>query len=288
MPDIEPNDEQAEEGNGEPAGGGRPVWLGTVSFGLVSVPVVLLSAHRPKKIALHMVSTDGHPLSRRYFRADTTHQLAPDDIVRGYEVKKGKFVTIEDDELERLAPEKTRDIDLRVFVPADEIDPIYFERAYYLAPDGGNTKAYKLLARVMEESGRAGIATFVMREKEYLAAILAEKGILRVETLRFANEVRSPKYVGLPRPAKPKPADVKRVESAIKRLARASVDKRELVDPSIHRMEKLAKKKARAGDDVVKVTVPEQDAGKVVDLVERLRESLRKGGGGKKGRARAS
>ena len=275
MPDIEPRDDDEREGDG-PARGGRPIWSGTVSFGLVSVPVVLLSAHSPRRIPMHMVSDEGQPLSRRYFRRDSTHQLSADEIVRGYEVKKGKFVTIEDDELARLAPEKTRDIDLTVFVPADQIDPIYFERAYYLAPDGGSTKAYKLLARVMEDTGRAGIATFVMREKEYLAAILSENGILRLETLRFADEIRAAEEVGLPKPVKPKPADVKRIERVIARLTRASLDRKELKDASLDRMEQLAKKKARkGGEDVVKVELPDEDDGKVVDLVERLRASLR-------------
>ena len=273
MPDIEPMEDSEDRGGRS----GRPIWSGTVTFGLVSVPVTLMSAHRPKRIPLHMVDEGGQPLSRRYFRQDSTHQLTQDEIVRGYEVKKGKFVTIEDDELERLAPEKTRDIDLRVFVPAEQIDPVYFERAYYLAPERGNTKAYKLLARVMEETGRAGVATFVMREKEYLAAILSENGILRLETLRFADEVRSAKQVGLPKPVKPKAADVKKIEASIKRLTKKSLDKRELVDRSLERMEQLAKKKARKGDDVVKVELPDDDDTQVVDLVERLRESLRAG-----------
>lgn len=257
--------------------GTRPIWSGTVSFGLVSVPVNLYPANATNRVALHMVSDDGTPLARRYFRPRDNKELSSDDIVRGFEVKKGKYVVVEDDELERLAPERTRDIDLRQFVKASEIDPIYFERAYYLVPaNAGAAKAYKLLATVMEEEQLAGIATFVMRAKEYLTAIIAENGVLRAETMRFANEVKDPKDIGLPKPVKPRPADVKKIVAAMKRLAKPSLSERELVDKSAERLEQLAKKKAKTGEGVVKVELPEEEReANVIDLMERLRESLR-------------
>ena len=271
MPEHEPMDELDD------VTGGRPIWSGTVTFGLVSVPVNILPANASKRRSLHMVAEDGRPLARRYFRTRDDKQLSPDDIVRGFEVTQDKYVVLDDDELERLMPERTRDIDLRQFVKASEIDPIYFERAYYLTPVG-SAKAYKLLARVMEESELAGIATFVMRAKEYLTAILAENGILRAETLRFADEIRAPGRIGLPKPARPKPADVKRIEAAVKRLTRTSLAEDELVDRGAQRLEQLAKRKAKQGEDVVKVELPEEEQqGNVVDLMERLRESLKAG-----------
>src|SRR6185436_16804809 len=115
-----------------------------------------------------------------------------------YEIAKDKYVVVTDEELERLEPEKSRDIDLRHFVKAEEIAPMYFEHAYFLAPAGGSLKAYQLLAETMERKGRAGLATFVMRDKEYIVAILAENGILRAEILRFPDEIRTPKEIGLP------------------------------------------------------------------------------------------
>jgi DNA end-binding protein Ku len=274
VPDIVSLDETtASDG----ASNGRPLWSGTVSFGLVSVPVNLLPANQSGRVALHMVTEEGHPLARRYFRPRDDKEIANDAVVRGYEVKKGRFVVLEEDELERLAPERTRDIDLKQFVKASEIDPIYFERAYYMVPAGaGATKAYKLLARVMEESALAGIATFVMRAKEYLTAILAENGILRAETMRFADEIRSAREVGLPKPVKVKPADVKRIVASMKRLTKASLDKRELVDRSAERLEALAKRKAKSGTDVMRVELPEEEQqGNVVDLMERLKASLK-------------
>src|SRR5688572_16986915 len=127
---------------------------------------------------MRMVAPDGTPVERRYVCSKEQVELDWEDIVRGYEVKKGKFVVVTDDELEALEPRKSRDIDLRLFVRKDEIDPIYFERAYFLVPASGSNKAYRLLAKVMEDTDHAGIATFVMRKKEYLVAILAKNGIL--------------------------------------------------------------------------------------------------------------
>ncbi len=265
--------------------GPRPMWAGTISFGLVSVPVNLMAATRTNRTALRMVSPDGTPLKRRYFTTRDDKELEWDDIVRGYEVEKDRFVVVDDDELERLAPERSRDIDLRVFVDASELDPVFFNRAYYLTPAGDSTKAYRLLARVMEDTGRAGIATFVMRGKEYLVAITAENGILRAETLRFVDEVRDPKDVGLSEPRKAKPAEVKRFERKIESREAARLDTSELANRSEERLLKLARKKRRTGKDVHKGKVEEdgKGGGEVIDLMEMLQRSL-KGGNGEEGK----
>ncbi len=139
------------------------------------MPVSLFPAARSSRTSLRMLGPDGRPLARKYFAEKTGKDLDVDEVVRGYEVTKDKFVIVTDDELERLAPEKTRDINLKQFVPADSIPPIYFERGYFLTPAAGSQKAYKLLAETMEKSELAGIATFVMRGKEYLVAIFSEQ-----------------------------------------------------------------------------------------------------------------
>jgi DNA end-binding protein Ku len=256
----------------------RPFWSGTITFGLVSIPVNLMAATRGQRVSLRMVSEEGTPLRRRYFSQADDRPLEWDEIVRGYEIEKDSFVVVDDDELERLAPERTRDIDLRVFVPGDQVDPRHFERAYYLTPAGSSTKAYRLLAQVMEETGRAGIATFVMRAKEYLVAILAENGILRAETLRFADEVRSPEEVGLPEFEKPKPVQIKRMEKAIAALAQPRLKKEELEDRSAARMEALVKRKLKKGEGVVRYTEPDDEGAgesrEVIDLMEMLQRSL--------------
>ena len=276
----------AEDEQDQPSGL-RSFWTGTITFGLVSVPVALYPANRGRTVSLKMVDEDGTPLSRRYVCSKTGEDLDADDIVRGYEISKGKFVVVTDEELEAIEPRKSREIDLQTFVPADEIDPRYFERAYFLAPTGGSNKAYRLLATVMENSGRAGIATFVMRAKEYLVAILAENGILRAETLRFEDEVRKPEDVGLPKKPKVKAADVKKFEQLIGRHS-GKVDFREFLDDEAKRLEKLVAKKQKKRQDVVKSEVQEEEdteGGEVVDLLEVLSRSL---GGSRKAPKRAA
>ncbi|HEY0671085.1 MAG TPA: Ku protein, partial [Longimicrobiales bacterium] len=168
----------------------RSFWSGTITFGLVSIPVNLFPGVRSQRAALRMLADDGTPLQRRFYCEKQNREVNGDEIVRGYETAKGKYVVVTDDELEALEPKKSRDIDLRRFVPAEDIDPLFFERSYYLAPAGESVKAYRLLAETMEKTGRAGIATFVMRGKEYLVAIVAEDGLLRADTMRFADELR--------------------------------------------------------------------------------------------------
>jgi DNA end-binding protein Ku len=253
----------------------RSFWSGTITFGLVSIPVALYAANRSQRVSLRMVSEEGTPLVRRYFTSKDDRELDADEIVRGFEIEKDRFVIADDDELERLAPERTRDIDLRQFVDASEIDPMYFERAYYLTPAGQSTKAYRLLARVMEETGRAGIATFVMRTREYLVAILAENGILRAETLRFADELRKPKDIGLPEPEEPAPAAVKRVDREIGKRLESRLDTKELADDSVERIRKLARGKVKAGEDVFHLD--EEDVERptdIIDLMEILKRRL--------------
>jgi DNA end-binding protein Ku len=265
---------------------GRPFWSGAISFGLVNVPVALYPANRSRSVSMRMVDDDGTPLQRRYVCSKDGQVLDWDDIVRGYEVKKGKFVVVTDEELEAIEPRKSRDIDLQIFVDVDEIDPMYFERAYFLAPSGGTTKAYRLLAEVMERTGRSGIATFVMRAKEYLVAILAEKGILRAETLRFEDEIRKPDEIGLPKKAKISPAAVDKFAREIASHS-GKVNFREFFDEYAEQLEALAKKKAARGEDVVKVSAAassEEPSGEVVDILEVLKRSLGSSAGKKPAR----
>ena len=258
----------------------RAFWSGTITFGLVSIPVNLFSGIRSQSVALHMFSEDGTPLSRRFFCPKQEREVDRDEIVRGYEISKSKYVVVTDDELEALEPKKSRDIDLRRFVPADDIDPIYFERSYFLTPAGESTKAYRLLADSLEEHKRAGIATFVMRGKEYLIAISAENGIMRADTLRFADELRTAADVGLPQTQpKVKPADIKKMQKLISSHSSAKVALTELEDEYAEQLQKLVKKKERKHDDVFEL--PEEDEERseedadVIDLVEVLRRSLK-------------
>jgi DNA end-binding protein Ku len=258
--------------------GMRPFWAGTITFGLVTVPVAIYSATRSGGTALRMLGPDEAPVQRRYVCSKDEKVLDADDIVRGYEIEKGKFVVVTDEELEAVEPRKSREIDLQLFVDLDDIDPIFYERAYYLVPTGGTNKAYRLLAEVMEKKRQAGIATFVMRAKEHMVAIIAENGILRAETLRFENEIRQPEDVGLPKLLKPAPADVKKFETQIAKHAK-KFDPRELFDDYAERLEKLVAKKEKTKAAVVKVEedADEERGADVVDLMAVLSRSLSQG-----------
>jgi DNA end-binding protein Ku len=223
-----------------------------------------------------MLGPDGQPLSRKYFAEKTERDLDADEMVRGYEIKKGKYVVITDEELERLAPEKTRDIDLKRFVPQESIPPVYFDRGYFLTPGEGSEKAYKLLAETMENDGKAGLATFVMRGKEYLVGIFAENGILRAETMRFPDEVRTPEDVGLPSKPKLSKATVSKFEKLISSRSKKQLSPRKLEDQQSERLLKLVKKKSAQRKNIVEVETEsaERETGKVVDLVAMLKKSL--------------
>jgi DNA end-binding protein Ku len=262
----------------EESAGGRPFWSGTLTFGLVSVPVSLFPATRTVRTSLRMLGPDGQPLARKYYAEKTGKDLDADETVRGFEIDKEKFVIVTDEELERLAPEKTRDIDLKQFVPAESIPPIYFERGYFLTPAAGSQKAYKLLAETMDQSGLAGIATFVMRGKEYLVAIFSDKGILRAETMRFADELRSPADVGLPKKKEVAKASVTKFEKLIANKSKKQFTPAKLADKQTDSLLKLVKKKQSKRENVVKVEEEMDTDNKVVDLVKILKQSL----GGKK------
>lgn len=266
------------ENDGEARRGPRGFWSGTISFGLVSLPVSLFVASRRGGAPLRMVDEDGTPLSRRYFCSREERMLDADDIVRGYEVEKDRYVIVEDDELESLAPEKSREIDLQRFVDVSAIDPAYFERAYFLVPGQGGARPYRLLARAMEDAGRAGIATFVMRGKEYLVAIVSDSGILRAEILRFHDELRSPSDVGLGEISDAAKARVDEMRKSMRKLEAEELDEGDLEDSYVERLETLVQRKLKAGEDVVSAPEDtessEPESAEIIDLMQVLKERM--------------
>jgi DNA end-binding protein Ku len=264
----------------EPAAPVRAFWSGTITFGLVSIPVDLFAAVRPRRKSMKMVDGDGHPLGRQFYCPEDGAKLSADDMVRGYETEDGEMVVVTDEELEAIAPEATRDIDLRRFVPLEQIPPMYFQRPYFLAPAGRSTKAYHLLSATMERTGRVGIGTFVMRSHEYLVAILSEGGVLRAETLRFADEIRSPEDLELAPPGK---APAKRKDAFAKEIAaltREELDVDELRDRQAQALREVAHAKEARGEDLVDLPraedEEESEGAEIVDLMQILRRSLSK------------
>jgi DNA end-binding protein Ku len=254
----------------------RPFWSGVIAFGLVSLPVSLFPANRSKASMLKMVDREGTPLRRRFFCERDGEVLERDDLVRGFPLGGKRFVVMEDEELEAMVPEKSREIDLRRFVPLNQVDPVFFQRGYFLAPDSGANKAYRLLAKSMEEEQRLGVATFVMRDKEYIIAIMAEKGILRAETLRFYDEIRSPEQVGLSALPDAETAQVESIRRALESVEAETLDISLLEDQDARRLRELAESKLEAGDHVIQEpeVIANTEEDNVIDLMEVLKARL--------------
>jgi DNA end-binding protein Ku len=177
----------------------RAIWSGAISFGLVNVPVKLFSATSPKTVRFHQLSgKTGARIKQKRVDASTGDEVAFEDIVKGYELSPDRYVVIEPAELDALDPKATRTIDIEDFVDLVEIDPIYFENSYYLAPTTGGAKAYRLLLDAMREAGKVGIGRFVLRSKESLCALRPVAGadgqepVLILSTMLFGDEVISP------------------------------------------------------------------------------------------------
>jgi len=170
----------------------RPVWQGAISFGLVNIPVQLQTAVQEKTVSFHMLSKDGScRLRRKLYCPETGKEVDFGDTTRGVEIAKDEYVLVDDKEIERMRPEKGRTIAIEQFVKLDEIDPIYFDRAYFVAPTNGSDKAYKLLHEAMKESGRVGLALFVMRGRQYLCALRVSSEGLILHTMHYPDEVLS-------------------------------------------------------------------------------------------------
>lgn len=272
------NDKGDKQGGAAPA---RPVWSGTISFGLVSIPVDLFTAVRARQKSFKMVDKEGHALGRQYHCSADGRELSNDELVRGYQMESGEMVVVTDEEFDSLAPETSTDIELRRFVPGEQIPPIYYDRPYFLAPAGKSSKAYNLLAKTMERTGRVGIGAFVMRSHEYLVAILSENGVLHTQTLRHADEIRSSETVELPRRAKASSKKVSEIEKEIERLSSDELDMSELEDRDAEAVQQLAESKRNKGQDVIEQAElqdedPEEYSAKVIDFMEVLKKRLSK------------
>jgi DNA end-binding protein Ku len=171
----------------------RAIWSGAISFGLVNVPVKLFSATSPKSVRFHQLSgKTGHRIRQKRVDETTGEEVAYEDIVKGYELSPDQYVLIDPDELEALDPKATRTIDIEDFVEQVEIDPIYYDHSYYLAPNAGGAKAYRLLLDAMKESGKIGIGRVVIRSKQQLCALRPAGDALALSTMLFGDEVLSP------------------------------------------------------------------------------------------------
>ena len=166
------------------------IWSGTISFSLVAIPVQLVRAVAPGRISFRLLhGTDYSPLARRMSCPREEEMVPPDEIVRGYELAPDRYLPITDEELESVSPERSRTIEIVEFIDMDEVDPVYYDHPYYLVPLKGGEKSYRLLAEVMRQTNKAGLAKFVLAEREYLVAVKSTEGALTLITLHYSEEV---------------------------------------------------------------------------------------------------
>ncbi len=255
----------------------RAIWSGAISFGLVNVPVKLFSATEAKDVSFHQFQEGtGQRIRYRRVAEESGEEVGFDDIVKGYEIDKGRHVLVTPDELESVDPGRSHTIEIEDFVDLDEIDPVYFEKTYYLAPakGAGADKSYALLRQAMEDANKVAIARFVLRTKQYLAAVRPARGALVLETMFFADEVRDPAQDIDDLPGDDVELGERELRIAGQLIESLSSDwePERYHDTYRERVLELIARKAE-GDEIVTERAAEDD-GKVVDLMAALEASV--------------
>jgi len=255
----------------------RAIWSGSISFGLLNVPVKLYSAVSKQTIRFKELTKDGSRVRHKRVAEDSGKEVSYDDIVKGYEFAPDQYVTVTRDELSELDPKKTRAIEIQDFVELDDIDPIYFEQPYYLGPDKGAAKAYALLTKAMNDSRKVAIARFVLRNKEHLAAIRPMGDVLTMATMRFHDEVTSPEDLdgdlfAEEKPGKPEERELKMAKQLIDSLT-TDFEAERYEDQYREELVAMLERKAE-GKEIVSAETEEPKPTKAPDLMAALEESL--------------
>ena len=253
----------------------RAIWSGAISFGLVNIPVKLFSAVNKKTVRFHQLDAKtGSRIQQKRVHPQTGEEVPYEQLVKGFELSPDTYVVIEPDELAAIEPKKTRTIDIEDFVEIDDIDPIYYDHPYYLAPGPGASKAYALLLAALKDTERVGIARVVIRSKEQLVAIRPREDVLTMETLLFGDEVVSPSDLG----ELPDPDDVKASKNEVD-MARQLIESLSTeFDPSKYHDEyreavlEMIERKAQGEE--ISVQAPEEAPAEVPDLMAALEASI--------------
>lgn len=251
------------------------IWSGTISFSLVAIPVRLVSAVEPGRVSFHLLHTkDYSRLSRKMFCPNEGTMVPPDEIIRGYEIGPDQYVLMTDEELESVSPERSRTIEILEFIDLKEVDPIYFDHPYYLVPAKGGEKAYQLLVEVMSRTNKAGLAKFVLAEREFLVAVISREGALELFTLHYQEEI-FPHEDLAPGKDTIAPEEKKRMAASIEKMiedfkpAKYSNERRT-------RIMDLVMQKAKEHAPVEAPAPAEESGEGPPDLVAALEESMRK------------
>jgi DNA end-binding protein Ku len=260
----------------------RALWKGSIAFGLVSIPIELHTAvrnHRPRFRMLH--ARDKSPVKFERVCIREGEPVAWEDLVKGYEYQKGHFVVLTKEDFQTAALEKTRTVDIIDFVAADEIDDRFFETPYYLTPVKGGERAYALLREAIRETGRIGIAKFILRDAQHLAALEVIENALVLTIMRFADELVDTKQYEFPAVEKVRKGELDMAKALVNSLA-AEWDPSKYTDQYRENLLRVIQGKLK-GKDVALEPAGEPRRGEVVDLMERLRRSLQQAGGKSRG-----
>jgi DNA end-binding protein Ku len=250
----------------------RAIWKGAISFGLVTIPIGVYSATEDRRPKFRQLRESDHsPIRYRRVAENDGEEVQNSEIVKGYEFEKGRYVVFTDDELAAAAaggPAKM--VDVVQFVDQSEIDPIYYQKSYYLAPESTGVKAYEILRRALQDKNRVGIAKVAMRGKEHLATLRADGDVLILETMFWPDEIRPAEFEDLVTPVEVRDEEIKMAEMIIDNLT-SEFDPESWVDTSRVTIEELAQAKID-GQEIVQPEAPEPT--KVVDLLEALKASV--------------
>lgn len=251
----------------------RPLWKGAITFGLISIPVRLYSAVQEKSLKFHLMhEEDGGRIKYERVCSKCGKKVSWDDLVKGYEYSKDHYVTFTEDELEGLDVDSIRAIDVVAFVPLTDIDPIYFNKTYYVAPEQAGLKAYRLLADALEAEGQVGVAKVALRDKEHLATVRLKDDVFVLETMHWPDEIREPEFEELSKKVKVQDSEVKMARQLIQQLA-AEFNPADFADEYRAKLEELVQAKVE-GAEVTVAAEPEAEPTKVVDLMEALKASV--------------
>jgi len=253
----------------------RAIWSGSISFGLVNIPIKLVGAVSDKDIHFNQLhEQDGARIKYKKVCAKDGHEVPNEDIVKGYEIRSGHYVTFTDEELDAADPKGSRTVDIEDFVELEQIDPQFFDKPYYMVPDKNAHKAYALLLQALRKSSKVGVARMVMHAKEYLVAVRALDGVLMLETMHFADEVVAPSSIAEDVKVDDVAVDKRQLELAEQIIASLTKD----FDPSKYenhhrkRVMELIEQKAEGKDVVVAPEVPVSL--RTADLLGALEQSL--------------
>jgi DNA end-binding protein Ku len=252
----------------------RAIWSGSVSFGLVNVPVKLVSATSSKDVRFHQLHvTDGARINQKRVCSADGEEVDYGEIAKGYDLGGGRYVVLEPEELASLDAEATRTVDIEEFVDLADIDPLYFDHSYYLLPDGRADKPYALLAETMARTGKVALGRFVLRTKQYLAALRARDGVLVLSTMLYDDEILAPADLDVPTTEATRPSD-RELDMAERLVESLSAPFEPSKYHDTYREKVLALIEAKADGEVIAVPEPAGEPAEVRDLMAALEASL--------------